>query len=319
MRSHNHLAVKEKCKVAIPSLMTKFKLGAVDEIRVDELGWVNPTIFINEKYVFRFNARDINLPKLQRELFSLKILKDNLIPVPEIVAFDSSKTVCPYDVLVTKKIDGYNLEQDWPKLDKKKKCELAYQAGNILSKIHKIKIEFFGDLASEGPLPQTTNWATYLKKRLEFHLLEAKSFDLFNDTFTAMVRNIFKSMSSIDAFVLREASFVHIDYHLGNILYKDTVITSILDFEWSLAGDPLYDFCSIVDMDKTWPDSQKSFLNGYGKHTFTDIETKRIKFYQMLKNIELCVVAKRHFPVEELNDFLNTTRKQAEQLRLLIQ
>lgn len=49
-----------------------------------------------------------------------------------------------------------------------KMCDLlAYQAGELLAKIHSIKYKLFGKLSDESPFLKTKSWKKYLKFLLD--------------------------------------------------------------------------------------------------------------------------------------------------------
>ena len=290
------------------------RLGEAQSIKTDELGWVNPVFFVNSKYVIRFNARDTNLPKIPRESVAYKIMRDNGIPVPNFILIDESKTISNYDYMITKIISGENIEHSWNKLSKEQRYSLSFQAGTILRKIHSIHNNSFGDLANNSPLPQVHKWSEYLNCKLRFHLDEAQDLKLFEDDIVKGIWTNFKSLVSvIDQDTI--PCFVHVDFHFGNMLHESDYIKSILDFEWSFWGDPLYDLCQIENLDETWPDSRDAFKKGYGLTEFDNTQILKIKLYQMIRNIELTIVAKRHFPESEAKEYLEITNKQIQSLK----
>lgn len=294
--------------------MLASRLGETQSIKTDELGWVNPVFFVNSKYVIRFNARDTNLPKIQREAVTYKIMRANDIPVPDFVLIDESKTISNYDYMITKIISGENIEHSWNKLSKEQRYSLSFQAGTILKKIHSIHNTSFGDLASNSPLPQVNKWSEYLDCKLRFHLDEALDLNLFEDDTINVIWANFRSLAPIIDQITTPC-FVHVDFHFGNMLYEGNSIKSILDFEWSLWGDPLYDLCQIESFDETWPDSKAAFKEGYGLSEFDSTQIIKLKLYQMIRNIELAVVAKKHFPESEVVEYLEITNQQIQSLK----
>jgi len=106
---------------------------------------------------------------------------------------------------------------------------------------------------------------------------------------------------------VKTAKLVHVDYHFGNLLYADQKIPGVFDFEWALAGDPLYDYCRWFQGEEEWPKSREPFLRGSGGRKLTAKQMDRVKTYQMIRNIELCLVAKRHFGKDEANSFRQIT------------
>lgn len=313
MRSHNHLEIKKRCQESIPTLMAKYQLGVPTAIIVDDAGWVNPCFFVDDAFVFRFNARDPNLPKYQRGKIAFELLIGADVPVPRKVILDDSRTEAPYDVLITERLSGRNLEIDWQGLKSPQKQELARHAGELLTKISAIDLPFFGELSGSGPLPQSQSWFDYLSAKLELHLREARSLGIFAESsdqlFLATLRKRRLVLEEVDS-----AKLVHVDYHFGNLLYDGDRITGVFDFEWAFAGDPLYDYCRWIQVEEEWPGSRVAFLQGCGHETFSKSELARMALYQMVRNIELCVVAKLHFDEAEALSIKETTLAQVSTL-----
>lgn len=313
MKTHKHLEIKKICSDAIPSLMQKHGLGTPKRVVLDETGWVNPCFHVNDEWVLRFNARDPLLPKFQREKYIFDLLRAQPIPVPQRVLLDDSKSLCPYDVLLSERLSGQNLETDWAKLGTRQQTQLAKKAGELLGKIGALSFPFFGELTGTGPLPQTQSWAEFLEAKLNYHLAEATSLDLFNQSCIDLFLNTFRDLRSSLAEVT-SARLVHGDYHFGNLLYVKDKITGVLDFEWAFAGDPLYDFCRWRSEDEEWPESREAFLEASGHENFTKPELTRLGLYQMIRNVELSVVARIHFDPAEAKAFRETTVVHATQL-----
>lgn len=61
-RNPNHLEIKEFIRSTIPAILNEWSLGTTEDIKFDDQGWVNVTAFVNDRYVLRLNARDMQLP-----------------------------------------------------------------------------------------------------------------------------------------------------------------------------------------------------------------------------------------------------------------
>jgi aminoglycoside phosphotransferase (APT) family kinase protein len=309
MRSPNHVEIKNYCRQAIPELMAKHELGVIKSIHMDTEGWVNPCFFVNDEYVIRFNARDPDLPKYQREKLIFDSLKGSEIPVPPLVILDSDKNAAKYDVLISKKTAGNNLESDWKDLKLKNRSKLANKAGKLLKDIHSREYNFFGEIASSGPLPKTKTWYEYIKAKLNFLIIEARKAQVFcPKTEQLFIDKLSSTKSSID--LVSKASLIHMDFHFGNLIYERDEIVGVVDFEWAIAGDPLYDLMFWRNGNQIFPNSEESFFEGYGKTNFTEDEIQRMALYQMIKNIELSIVAKLHFPSDEALEYRDITLKE---------
>ncbi|MEA9357010.1 aminoglycoside phosphotransferase family protein [Bacteriovorax sp. PP10] len=313
MRTHNHLEIKKLCEQSIAPLMNKYNLGEVKNIKMDTEGWVNPCFFVNQSFVFRFNARDPQLPKYQREFFVFNLLKKSDIPVPQIVYLDDSKEHIGFDVLITEMLPGTNIESDWKNLSIDQRIKVSEEAGKNLFKLNQHLFDFFGELSSSGPLPRTKTWPDYLKAKLSFHLNEAMNLKIIDESVEANIWKIFET-HFLELSLVTSSNLVHVDYHLGNLLHHNLKVTAVLDFEWAFAGDPLYDFCRWRSHEEDLANSRDAFLKGYKKTEFSTSELKRMDIYQMIRNIELCSVAKLHFSENEAEEYLSITIQQINKL-----
>jgi hypothetical protein len=88
----------------------------------------------------------------------------------------------------------------------------------------------------------------------------------------------------------------------------------MLDFEWSFAGDPLYDYCLWYSEMDLWPGSRAPFLKGCGRTELSESERMRLDVYQMIGNLTLCAEAKLHFPVEEAAHYRESAKSHIQQL-----
>jgi Ser/Thr protein kinase RdoA (MazF antagonist) len=227
--------------------------------------------------------------------------------------------------LITELIPGRNLEADWPSLALEQQRALATHAGLLLARLHSVSLPYFGEIAGGNmidpkatacPLPRTSTWFEYLRAKLDFHLRQAETLQIFTTAEVARFYAKFESHASSVAMVT-EAKLVHVDFHFGNLLYRGNVIVGVVDFEWAFAGDPLYDYCQWLQPDEVCVGSRAPFLTGAGRgnnlevsKNFTSEELGRIRLYQMIRNIELSIVAKLHFPEEEAKAFQSTTLAQ---------
>lgn len=309
MRTPGQEKIKNDCRAAIRPIMERHGLGPPKSIIMDTEGWVNPCFFVDNSIVIRFNARDPHLPKFQREKFIFDRLEDMEIPTPKCLFLDESRELVPFDVLVTEMLPGKNIEADWKTLDIQTRNILSEKAGRILATIHEHRLSFFGELANKEPFHKTKVWSDYIKTRLSYHLKEVRELLIFDSDVSQRCWNIFEhhlpALSGITS-----PSIVYVDFHFGNLLHLDGNISGVLDFEWAFSGDPLYDFCSLDSMEKIWPGSKKPFLKGYGKKEFSKLEKSRIGVYRMIRNLEMCAVAKKHLSKKEALEFSSITLSQ---------
>ena len=313
MRTPNHETVKHRCRESIPALMRRYFLGTPATIAIDESGWVNPCFFVNDKFVFRFNARDVGLPKFQREKIIFDLIENSTLPSPRSVLLDISRDIAPYDVLISPKLRGTSIEQDWSELDSQTKTCLAEAAGRLLAQLHEVSFPFFGEIAEPGPLPRTDRWIDYLRAKLCLQLDRTVDLDIFPNEYRLRALKLFDSRAAaIDE--VKSARLVHDDYHFGNLLHVGPEITGILDFEWSFAGDPLYDYCLWYSELDLWPGSRAPFFKTSRPMELSKSERMRRDVYQMIGNVTLCAEAKLHFPKEEATQYRESAESHFRQL-----
>lgn len=158
-----------------------------------------------------------------------------------------------------------------------------------------LQLPFFGDLGSTGPFPRTETWVSYLQAKLSFHLSETLSLEIFDGKIIEQFWNTFNKYTP----ALSEINTPHLVH---------------VDFEAAFAGDPLYDLCRSQQDEEEWIGSRRAFLKRYQQSDFSEGEIKGIKIYQMIRNVELCIVAKRHFTPDEAMSFRETTIAQTKTL-----
>lgn len=80
---------------------------------------------------------------------------------------------------------------------------------------------------------------------------------------------------------------VHRDFHFENVLCHNGAITGVIDFEWSLWGDPLCDFRTEDEMERVCPGSSAAVYAAYGAlRPLPDDFRRRLTGYRMLMALE---------------------------------
>jgi Ser/Thr protein kinase RdoA (MazF antagonist) len=81
---------------------------------------------------------------------------------------------------------------------------------------------------------------------------------------------------------------LHRDYHFENILQQEGKVTGIIDFEWAMSGDPVFD-CRIDETLEECPGSVEPFYAGYASITpLTEHHRLKVDFCRLLLCLE-CV------------------------------
>ncbi len=299
--------IRQTCRDALPAVLRSLGLRADEPFELDTAGWVN-VCFLGRDVVVRFNARDPELPKFDREEWAMRVLNDRGFPVARVVGRVDNSRMSPYPVLVTHRIAGENLEATWDQLDAGQEVRLAEQAGTWLARLHQQKLAGFGEVFRATHDNQRAFWGECAMDWL------VACTDLFD------AHDLERMRKSIDAAAanleqLTEARLVHRDYHFGNLLHDGDNIVGILDFEWAVAGDPLLDRVSWASLDEACPGALEPFVRGY-RRTFgeTTESPADVAFYELTNGLELCDVAARFLSDEEREDYVARTLVALERL-----
>lgn len=178
----------------------------------------------------------------EKEAWALEQCAD--IPqVPKLIALTSKKIAGKKRLfLFETKLPGEQFG-DKEILDEDKK-KIAYQAGKILSKLHKISTKGFGGLNYKGEGKYTTfedfmldSFSARRENRTTELAKEQKiEEDLISRSYAVLRanRSIYQS--------IKKPSFVHYDFTPYNMLLRENKLTGILDFGGCISGDKVQDF-----------------------------------------------------------------------------
>lgn len=248
-------------------------------------GVVNPTFNAGERLIFRFNIRDKNFPKFSRECFAYKKCYEFGIKVPKVLFYQRKEEI---ELLVLERLTGSPIAEIWEQAQNKN--EIIASVCDQLKLIHNISLSKFG-FYGDGET-QYDYWDEFNFMRLKKHLEECRASDIELDEI-----RIYNRFERDRSFLrnYKTPTLVHNDFHLGNIMYENGV-QGILDWEWSMGGDPLIDFQCIQDWVYDWPGSREILWECYQiDWPLSGDAKKRFELYELISTIEMLWVTKRHF------------------------
>lgn len=236
-------------------------LGRVEKIEQPKVGMVNRVFVVNDAHVIRFDVLiNEGESRYHKEALAYERLGALGVPVPKVIAADSTKTLLPHDYLLMTKLEGRPTIETWVELSPQQQANVAYQAGQHLARIHSVTLEKFGNYA--GTERAYDNWRDALWEYVHRYATAAVEANLLDAATTAQIEAIFKQHEAVfDA--VEQSMLVHRDFQFTNILQKDGQVTGILDFEWSLGGDPSYDFILREQWEEECPGSRRHLYSGY--------------------------------------------------------
>jgi aminoglycoside phosphotransferase (APT) family kinase protein len=262
------------------------------------LEWIELTEgFFNIAYLVRFQdgeelilkiAPDANMDIMTHEVNimysevdSMQMIKhQGIIPVPEVVLADLSRSIIPSDYFFMRKLPGSSFQSQMEALSQEDKDEINYKVGAMNRKINEITGTKFGYYGQEDK--QGTSWYLVFSSILKDALQDAnrKSIDL------PVEEKELLSLLVKDKILFDEVSipkFIHWDLWAGNVFVKDGLITGLIDFERCLWGDILMEVgfrsCFL----------NPAFLKGYGFEELSASEQRRILWYDIYLFVICCL------------------------------
>lgn len=264
------------------------RLGQVKTVEWVGLGRNNPALIVNDALVLRFDGIiNEGVSRFHGEARAYTALNAAGVPAPRVLLVDDSAALVPQHYLIMTKIEGTPLIQAWPTLNPAQREGAAHQAGELLAKMHGITFEEFGKLYGTARIFGT--WRAYLEDYFNRYTREAADEHLIApDTIKRMEATMARHAPLLDS--VTTPRLVHWDYHFENLLYKHGAITGVLDFEWSLAGDPAHDFNRRDQWESDCPGSRAPLYAGYASLRPLEADhDARVALYQMLWYVD-CVV-----------------------------
>ncbi|MFQ3646543.1 MAG: phosphotransferase [Anaerolineae bacterium] len=211
-------------------------LGEVRTITRTTRGSVNDVFLINGAYVLRVQPR--RHMRLYAEKQAYELLRQSGVPVPQVVALDTSGLRIPYSYLLLTYLPGERLIDVWPTLSSETRAKVALEVGAHLARIHNVSLDFYGHLGLNQQ--RFNNFYEYAIDCCARFVLPASQTRLY----TPKMHEQLTTLLHICRPYIQHVSphLVHNDYHFENILVENDTVTGIIDIEWALSGDPTWDF-----------------------------------------------------------------------------
>jgi aminoglycoside phosphotransferase (APT) family kinase protein len=273
----------------IAGIWTAHRLGAVRAVERCGRGSINPCFIVNDAAVIRFNTFTVKgAARFRNEARAYAALHGSGIPVPEVITVDLTRSIAPYDFIVTSRLPGVPVIDTWADLSAVERERVATEAGAYLAMMHAQTFDRFGALGS-GDDRGFDRWYDYVADYLDRYTTLAHDLGAIRDNDRKRMQTTLARYRPLLDTVTRGA-LVHSDYHWENILQADGTITGVIDFEWALAGDPAWDFIAQDTWEEMCPGSRESVYAGYTRHRpLASEHATRVALYQLLLHVETIV------------------------------
>jgi aminoglycoside phosphotransferase (APT) family kinase protein len=288
------------------------RLGKMVSVKWAGQGMNNPVLIVNDRYVLRFDGLEHEgRSRFYGEKLAYEHLRTRGIPAPEVIALDVSRTLAAQDYLIMSKIEGRPMIDDWNGLSPAQRQQIGQEAGRYLAMMHEIRFNGYGKLllADEERFP---DWYAYVMDYLSRYGQEVVEKRLLSPGQYERLLHVFEQQRLLLEDV-NPGRLVHWDYHFENILQRDGHITGIIDFEWSLSGDPMYDFKLRDQWEETCPGSYRPLIRGYNeRRTLPEDYEQRVSLYQAMMHLDYLVDADDEAERESTRGELLSTLEVAE-------
>jgi aminoglycoside 2''-phosphotransferase len=248
----------------------------INKFQVNDKGWDNDIVIINESLVFRFPKSENVISKVEAEGKLLHLLKKKhpLLQVPDYqYLYKNQMLKCVrYDYLEGRMLG--DISMDFIKNNQ----ENARLLADFLTKLHSID-PAEGDTMNLKTLHTFEYWESLHSSVREeiFPYLKDREKDLINSIFRDF-------LNALPGYSIKK-SIIHGDLTASNIIYseKKGCISAVIDFTDAQLGDPAFDFAGIY-----WAygeDFTKEVLSWYQTNESGDALFKRVQSFYGLQPI----------------------------------
>ncbi|MHA2501375.1 MAG: phosphotransferase [Candidatus Kariarchaeaceae archaeon] len=233
---------------------------------------VNHSFYVREgdrDLVVKLISRPPLTPVEQRRFLKTKdiydkLAKRNLYSVPVDYADDITRTYGDssiYGVLILEKIEGQPLDDIWDSLSVDHKEAFVIEFADYMKSVHTVEFPGYGEIDVENT-SYFGSWKDYVletARKEGSKLVERKTFseELVNESVKFIEDHI-------DEIHYQERPvLIHNDLWSGNVVWNEDQFY-LLDWEWSIAGDPVKDFLWIDGFFGEDKSMSSQFVNNYG-------------------------------------------------------
>lgn len=217
------------------------------------------TIMTHEKNIMYTEVETMGLVKAKTS-----------VPIPEVLYYDNSHTLCDSDFFIMTKIKGKSFQSQIDNMKDEDKNAIEYKVGEYnraMNGITGTRFGYYGQKEKQG-----SDWYEVFKSIIKDAIQDSKVFNIIlgipeNDIYMLLdkYKDIFKEVKT--------PRLVHWDLWAGNILVEDSKIQGLIDFERCLWADTL------MEVGFRSYSNPEFFYKGYGITELTKKEKVRAKWY----------------------------------------
>jgi aminoglycoside phosphotransferase (APT) family kinase protein len=290
----------------LQKIFDHYELGKVEDFDMPPYGSVNLVVEVNQQYIVRFDTRKIEgISRFRGEQIAYDRLANSPVPVPKVIALDLSKKFVKQNYIILTKVEGSPLVDAWNTLTSAQKYRTAHDAGRFLAHMHNVTYDHFGELRNLDHKRFRSVYDHIYDYFERYAHLAVKQGGMTKATYQRIDDLIQSLRPYLEYFP--QGHLVHSDYHFENILQVDGQITGVIDFEWAMGGDPVWDFIQEEKWENQCPSAQDIIMEGYNSVRPLDPRHEaKVHLYKLLMHVETVAVSNdwRGWALERLDYLL---------------
>jgi len=218
-------------------------------------------------WVFECGDRILTIPRHERvKSYSVRVnatqyLHSKGIPVSEILEYSLENNKCP-EYLLVRRVEGEHINLAKSTISERESVHGS--AGEVLRAIHNLNSQGYGRLKPDL-VGENSSWVEFTDKFFAESIGRVKrSPDLYSSFGGILEEEYRMGRENLIDFSL--PSFLHADFHLGNLLFKKGKVSAVLDLDIVSSGDPNWDsghYCHTFNIDRV--NGIRDFRSGYGE------------------------------------------------------
>lgn len=190
-----------------------------------DVGFTNTVYSIDDQYILKVCTDQNNETAFKLESQLYKHFR-SLLPVPQLITYDESKSIMPNNYMLYHRIDGDNLYNVWHELTNEMRKSLIKQLCAILKTIINTDT---ADLLRSTSLKQPSSWKEVILDRITKYTEVCQHAGTISDQDVNAIKEfVAKYSHCLDE---QRMALVYWDAHFDNVLVKGGTIVGLLDFE----------------------------------------------------------------------------------------
>ena len=221
----------------------KHHLGKIQTFKKESLGITGSVFSLNQRFILKIGgANKQDKFRVERNALMCEILERNKIKAPQVVALDTSKKIIKEKYLIMTRLAGDDLSEVWEKLPGNVQQSIAVEYGEIMAKIHQIKMQKFGDIVNNNR--QRDSWHQFIMGRYRKYLEYLERNNILPARMLVHVHGVIDDNNYLFR-ITSKPVLLHVDFKAKNIKYYKGRINGIFDFDECLGGHNEFDFTKI--------------------------------------------------------------------------